>query len=1133
MSEDKNKPREFGLTNLSLKNSTSVIILAFLVSIMGITAYNTIPKESFPEIVLPTIYIGTVYPGNSPIDMENLVSRPIEKELKNITGVKKVESTSVQDYSTIIVEFNPDVEIPKALQDVKDAVDRAKSDLPTDLDQEPNIFEVNFSDFPFMFVNIAGDFKEETLKEYAEYLQDEFEKVKEVNEANIRGLQEKEVLISADIQAMTANEVSFNDIQNAVSQENVSMSAGDLLTDNFRRSIRIIGEFDDPSQIENIIVKREKGKSTYLRDIATVNFTYKEPESFARMNKKPVLTIEVKKRSGENLLDAADQIKEIIDKAKADHFPENLEITLTNDQSNRTRSMVSNLENSIISGVILVVLVLLFFMGLRNALFVGIAIPLSMFISFIVLSFMGFTLNMMVLFSLILALGLLVDNGIVVVENVYRLMEEGKDPITAAKQGVGEVAMPIISSTLTTLAAFFPLVFWDSMIGEFMKFLPITLIIVLSSSLFVALVINPVFTKVLMKVQTEDDKKINKKALAIALGITLLGLLIKFTEYKTLGGFFFFLGGIGVINVLILQPVSIRFQESFLPFLEKKYEALLHFALKGYRPYLFFIGTIFLLFFSIGSTFTSGLKILFFPESEPQYINVYAQFPVGTDILYTDSVARDMENHVIETIKPYAKIIEAVITNVGTGTSDPNEGPQQGSTPNKARINISFLEYEFRHGISTNLILEEIRKSLTNYAGVQITVEKNSTGPPTGKPINIEISGEDIEELIHQSDALINEIKRADIPGIEELKTDIEAQKPQMLVHIDREKARKFGLSTVTVANSLRTALFGAEISKYKEGEDDYPINIRLSDKYRYNIENLINQQVTFRDQATGRLYQIPISSVATIEYSSTFGSIKRKDLDRVITVFSNVEEGYNPNEIVGEIKSLLADYEMPDGYEFKFTGEQEEQAESQAFLGRAMMIAVFLIFLILVSQFNSLVKPFIIVGSIVFSTIGVFLGLNIVGGDFVVIMTGIGIISLAGIVVNNAIVLIDYTDLIREKKKEELGLSEKERLTPTEFINTLVSAGKTRLRPVLLTAITTVLGLIPLAMGINIDFAGLLADFEPNFYSGGDNADFWGPMAWTVINGLSFATFLTLVIVPVMYYLTDRVAYLINNRSK
>lgn len=1130
--EEPKTKREFGLTNLSLKNRTSVFLLAIIVAFIGGSTYVSVPKESFPEIVLPTIYVGTVYPGNSPIDMENLVTRPIEKELKNISGVKKITSTSIQDFSTIIVEFNPDVEVPEALTDVKDAVDQSKKDLPSDLDQDPNIFEMNFSDFPFMFVNMAGDYKQEQLKVYAEYLQDEFEKLKEVSEANIRGLNEKEVAIRADIQAMSANEVSFGDIMNAVGGENVSMSAGDILNNSFRRSVRILGEFDNAAEMENIVVKKENGKATYLRDLAEVEFTYKEPESFARMNGLPVLTLELKKKSGENLLDAADKIKEILDKAKDGPIPDDVELSITNDQSKFTRSMVNNLQNSIFAGVILVVLVLLFFMGVRNALFVGLAIPLSMCISFMILGAMGFTLNMMVLFSLILALGLLVDNGIVVVENIFRLMQEGKSALQAAKEGVGEVALPIISSTATTLAAFFPLVFWDSMIGEFMKFLPITLIVVLASSLFVALVFNPVFTSILMRIDDGSEDTGNKKDLIISLVVLGLGILFRLGDVKFLGGLAITLGGLGVLNIYALKPSSRWFQNVVLPWLENVYEGILSFALRGRMPYAFFGGTIALLILTFMLLGIAAPKVLFFPEQDPQYINVYAQFPVGTDIKYTDSVARAMEDRVLETIEPYSHITEATVTNVGVGTSDPNEGPQQGSTPHKARINVSFLEYQFREGISTSQIMDEIRQNLTDFPGVQISVAQNAVGPPVGPPINIEVTGEDIEGLLNVTNDLLSHVKRSGVDGIEELKIDIEAQKPQMLVNIDREKARLYGLSTSSISNALRTALFGSEISKFKVGEDDYEINLRVQDKYRYNIANLINQDITFRDASNGRLYQIPISSVADVQYGSTYGSIRRKDLDRVISIFSNVEEGYNANEIVNELKDYLSDYEMPEGYSFKFTGEQEEQAESAEFLSNAMLIAVFLIFLIMVSQFNSLTKPFIILASIIFSTIGVFLGIIFTGSDFVVIMTGIGVISLAGIVVNNAIVLIDYTDLIRERRRKELGLGPDERLSPSEFVKVLVQAGKTRLRPVLLTAITTVLGLVPLASGLNIDFYGLLTVLDPDLYMGGDNADFWGPMAWAVIYGLSFSTFLTLVVVPVMYTITDRMGYRLVNRK-
>ncbi|RPA67816.1 efflux RND transporter permease subunit [Cyclobacteriaceae bacterium YHN15] len=1119
--------REFGLSSLSVDNQISVVILVLIITVLGLLAYRTMPKESFPEIVIPTVYVGTAYPGNSPVDMENLITRPIEKELKSINNVKSIKSTSVQDFSSIVVEFNPGVEISKAIQDVKDAVDKSKSELPTDLDQDPDVIEINTSDFPIMNINLSGNYTEEELKKYGEFLEDEIEKLPEISKAELRGTIEREIRIDADIYKMEAMGVSFGDISDAVSQENVTISGGNILAGEFRRALRITGEFKDPSELNDIIIKTENNKIVYLSDVAEVTDTYKERESYARSNKLPVVTVNVVKRSGENLLDASDKIKEIIQKAKAERFPADLEISVTNDQSTRTRSQVSDLENSIIFGVILVVLVLMFFLGFRNALFVGIAIPLSMFISFLILNFFGITLNLMVLFALILALGMLVDNGIVVVENIYRLMQEGKSAIRAAKEGVGEVAWPIITSTATTLAAFLPLAFWDDIIGEFMKYLPITLIIVLSSSLFVALVVNPVLTSLYMKIQDFDVVKPKKKPLMVALVFTVMAIISYLAGSLTFGNLFLIVALLTIFNVFVLRGAIRWFQNVFLIYLEDLYEKTLKFALRGINPYLFLGGTFLLLILSLALLGIRAPKILFFPDNQPALVNVFIENPIGTDTEATNNFMIEMEDELLELLEPYQNIVEAVITQVGQGTGDQSEGPSIANTPHKAKITISFVEYQYRKGVNTNTIMEEIRDLVEKYPGVLITVSKQLNGPPVGKAVNIEVSGEDYVKLIDYVADFREYLAAANIPGIEELKSDLELGSPEVLLKIDREKARRFGLSTSSIANDLRTALFGFEVSKFKEGEDDFPIQLRLKDEYRYDLASLINKKINFRDKL-GNKKEVPISAVAELEYGSTYGSVKRKDLNKVISIFSNVTDGYNATEINNQLKDLVAQYDVPEGITVKFTGEQEEQAKSQAFLMRALFIAVSVIFLIIVAQFNSVTTPFIIMASVVLSTIGVFLGLVIFNMDFVVIMTGIGIISLAGVVVNNAIVLIDYTNLVRERKREELNTPEGEFLPFSELLNSIILGGKTRLRPVLLTAITTVLGLIPLAIGMNINFGTLLSSFDPQFFVGGDNADFWGPMAWTVIFGLTFATFLTLVIVPVMYLLADKLNMLI-----
>lgn len=1130
--EQNSKTRNFGLTNLALNNRISVYILTILLAITGVYSYNTMPKEAFPEVVIPTIFVGTPYPGNSPADIENLITRPIEKEIQGIEGIKEIRSTSQQDFSSIVVEFNTDVDISAALQDVKDAVDEAEAELPDDIPQSPNVRELDFSDMPIMTVNISGDFKQKALKSYSEYLKDRIEEIKQISQVNLTGDLERQININANLFEMEAAGVTFRDIEQAVQRENVSVSTGDVKNRGFTRSMRIIAEFDKISEIRNLIVKKADGKTVQLSDVARVSDAFEDRESYSRTNQQPVISLQVIKRSGENLLAASRNIKEVIKKAEKTRFPKDLSITITNDNSRYTKNQVSNLENSIISGVILVTLTLLFFMGLRNAMFVGLAIPLSMFIAFLALFSAGVTLNLVVLFSLILALGLLVDNGIVVVENIFRLMQEGYSGLQAARQGAGEVAIPIIASTATTLAAFFPLVFWQGTTGEFMKYLPITLIIVLASSLFVALVINPVITSGFMRANTDKEKPNTRKFtvyslvyIAISISFYLIDGTIGGVSLNFFGGLFLVLAFITLLNIFALTPSSQWFQKRFLPWLEKNYEKLVSFAIRGKKPYVFFGATVLGLVASIGLFMAKTPKVLFFPNNQPDNIFVYTETPVGSSLETTDSVTKKVAKEVYEVLEPYQAIVESVKTNVGKGAQSPQESFQGGgqATPNRSRITIAFVEYSKRNGVNTINILKKIRKAVSDIPGPTITVEKNTMGPPVGEPISIEVSGEKMEKLISLTKDIQNTIEESDIKGIEDLKKNLVTQKPQLVVNIDRSKAQRLGLSTRRIASELRTAVFGKEIDEFQQGEDEYEIRLRLAQKFRNNVSTLMNHTIAVQ-QGTN-LKQVPISAIANVSYSNTYGSIERKDLKRVITLSSNVKEGYTSNAIVNQIKELLADYPMPPGYEYQFTGQQEKQAKSSNFLMRAMFIAVFTILLILVSQFNSLLKPVIILFSVLFSTIGVFLGLIIFNMKFVVVMTGIGIISLAGIVVNNAIVLLDYIDLTRQRRKQALELDQEAVLPLEEYRQAVTYAGKIRLRPVLLTALTTVLGLIPLAIGLNIDFYGLLAHFRPDVYWGGNNALFWGPMAWTVIMGLIFATFLTLVIVPVMYVITQRVA--------
>lgn len=1113
--------RKFRPTVAALKNQNTIFVLTVFLFFAGLISYNSMQRELFPEIVVPYIMVSTPYPGNSPLDIENLITRPIEKELKDLNGVKRLSSASYQDMSLILVEFETDVEVQKALQDTKDQVDKAKSELPEDLETDPITEDIDFSEFPVLNINLSGDYSIYELKKYAEELQEEFESLREVREADIKGVDEREIKVHVDPWKLENADLEFNDIEYALMSENVTIGAGEVIVDGTRRSVRTEADYKNMDEIRNTIVKSEGGKVVYLKDVARVIDGFEERSSISRLNKEPVVTLSIVKKSGENLLDATDKIFSIIDRKQASQsLPSDLKVTITDDQSVYIRDQISNLENSIIMGMLFVMVVLYLFMGLRNALFTGLAIPMSMFISFLILGELGYTINTMILFGLLMALGMLVDNAIVAVENTYRHFEEGYPRFKAVQKGVSEIAMPIISSTATTLAAFFPLLFWPGIMGEFMQYLPITLIVVLASSLFVALILNPVFALQFMKHEKAANVRGNHRRLLLICGSMAFVGLISYLAGSILWGNLLVLPLLmTLLNIYVLKTGAYHFQHKLLPKLEYLYELTLQKALGRKTSKWLFGGMIVLLFFSVVFFGMTNPYVVFFPENEPKTVFITMELPLGTDIEKTNEISYEAEAMIDGVLEPYQHIVQSVGMNVGNGKGGFFESSR---SPNKALTTITFVDYQYRDGISTSSIMKELSDTLKTFTGAKFFVEKEENGPPVGKPINIEVSGDEFEELVDVASRIKRTIDNSYIEGIENLEMDINMNKPQMEISINRDKVRRMGLTTQMVAGALRTALYGNKVDTYKDGEDEYDIMLRLADRFRYNVSSLMNFKI--KVEKDGVSYHIPVSAVADYAYGSTYEDIKRKDNTRVITLSSNLIEGYNANQINTEIRKLLSGFEMPLGYRWEMTGEQEDQKETSDFLIKALLIAISLIAMILITQFNSAAKPAIILMTVVLSTIGVFMGLGTFGMDFVILMTGVGIVSLAGIVVNNGIVLIDYIDIVRKEKKMELELKENERLSRKDEIDCVIKAGKTRLRPVLLTAITTVLGLLPLATGMNFDFFGLFKELRPNIYFGGDNADFWGPMAWTIIFGLTTATFLTLVMVPVMYNLAIRV---------
>jgi multidrug efflux pump subunit AcrB len=796
---------------------------------------------------------------------------------------------------------------------------------------------------------------------------------------------------------------------------------------------------------------------------------------------------------------------------------------------------------------------LLFFLGLRNALFVGLAIPLSMFISFIILNAFGVTLNIMVLFSLILALGRLVDDGIVIVENIYRHMSNGEPAMAATRRAVGEVTLPIVAATTATVMVFVPLLFWPGLLGQFMKWMPITFMVALSASLFVALVVNPALSTQFMKVERENPNA--KKVFRLVGILAVIGTafatigVASHTPFVTgLGTLSILAAILGVLNLKVAVPGTRWFQDVFLPRLEARYERFLRYALNKHHPRTFLFGTFGLLVLAIVLLIVVPPKVEFFPVNEPKYVNVFIEAPIGTDIEKTDMITRRLEDQVkaIVNVPPYIEVkevqqpdgtvkrdtvnwlINSMITQVGNGTSDPAQGVSLANTPNKGRIQLNFVKFAERRGLKTNEVLLKLQSDLQGYPGVIVSVDKDAAGPPTGKPINIELTGEEIGPLLAEADSLKSFLDSKNVPGVEALRIDIDRAKPEMPIIIDRAKARRLNVSTYAVADAIRTALFGKEVSTFRiEGDDDdYKIMVRLQDDQRYDVGAIMNMNITFRDMLNGKIRQVPISAVAKEELSSTFSAIKRTDLKRVVTVSSNVIAGYNSNEVIEEIKEALTGYEKDERFGMAFTGQQEDQMKEMAFLGKAFLIAIFIVFLIIVWQFNSISWPMVILSTVLFSTIGVFLGLIVFRMDFIILMTMLGIISLIGVVVNNAIVLMDFAKLLFERQKEKRGLPETTELPTDVTREMLIVAGKTRLRPVLLTAVTAVLGLLPLAVGFNLNFGTLLTELNPHIHIGGDNVIFWGPLSWAVIYGLTFATFLTLIMVPVMLFIIAKIKH-------
>ncbi len=1022
------------LTNAAISRRSTVFFLMIVIIIVGLYSYATLPRESNPDITIPIILVQTTYEGAASEDVENLITIPLERKLKSLKDVKEIRSVSAEGASMVTVEYMPDVDIDDAMQKVRDKVDQAKGDLPDDLENDPAIFEINLSEFPIVKVAIAGDVNERVLKRIAEEFEDRFEEIPGVLGVDVTGVREREIRVEFDPDRMAAYKLSFTEILSLVQRENVNVPGGSIDLGRGKYMLRVLGEFTDPSDIDNLVLVVREGRPIYLKDVATIRDTFEDKTNVSRINGRSSVTLSIKKRTGENIIEVSDQVFALLDEART-VLPPSVEFTVTLNESKDIRRMVNELENNILTALVLVLAVLFLFLGVRSSFLVALAIPFSFLISFAILQAFGITLNMVVLFSLILALGMLVDNAIVIVENIHRHIEEGKDRVEAAKIAAAEVGWPIIASTITTLCAFGPMLFWPDIMGEFMSYLPKTLIIVLTSSLFVALVFNPVIATVAMRSAPKPRKKDREHTMLVLWYRKVLQLALRSWMSK-----------LAVVAIAVTM----------------------------------LIGT-------IGAYIASDPEVELFPETDPNRTFVQVEAPQGTNLDTTNGFALEVESIIKD-----ENDLKYVTAEVGV-SSDFGEGGDS----RKATVSVEFVERDERTE-SSAIVVNRIREMLRNITGADIRVEKERMGPPVGAPVEIEFIGSDVDilsEIVEEAKDLIS-----GVPGLVDVEDDLSRAKPEIAFHIDREKATLLGLSTIEISNTIKAAVNGWKIGDYREGEDEFDIIARLPEKNRRTIAQIENLLIP---TASGN--PVPLSSVATLEMRTGYGSIRHLDQKRLIRITGNTAER-SSIEVLKDVQTNMDRLELPAGYSINYAGDQEEQQRSSQFLIRAFLIAVFLIFLVLLTQFNSLSQSLIVISSVILSLMGVFIGLMVTGMPFGIIMTGIGVISLAGVVVNNAIVLIDYINLLRKE-----GM---------ELYDALITAGTVRFRPVMLTAITTILGLAPMAIGISFDFRSL------SLQVGGESAQWWGPMAVAVIFGLAVATLLTLIVVPVLYSITETFSF-------
>lgn len=1062
-----------GITEFSIKHFMAVLVMCAGILILGAASYLTMPRENFPDIEVPVITVTTLFTGANPTDVETSITIPLETELEGIEGLEEIRSVSSGELSLITLEFDPNIVMETALSRARDAVDKTRSELPSGIDN-PVVEEFSFAgDVPVVVLNLVGSERValSQLYELAENIEDKLERLPGVLDVELKGGREREILVEVDPERLRFYNLTLEQVQRVLITSNRNISAGVSEGATTRIVMRAPGEFQTPAQIFNLAVGTTgSGTPIYMRDLAMVRYSFEDEKSRARhyeftsrdgedsvdhyVEPQKSVSIEIMKRTGKNLLKLTDAVKETIDQLGLSN---EVNVITSLDTSKDVRTLISDLQNNIGTALILVLLVIFVGLGARNAFLVALAIPFSMFISMICLSMFGFTLNMMVLYSLILALGMLVDNAIVIVENIYRHYSMGLSRPQAALTGTREVAWPVITSTATTVGAFFPLIFWPGVMGEFMGFLPKTVIIVLLSSLFVALVINPTLCSLFMKRkkthETSPDQDSERPAYR---AVVLYGRFLEF---------------------------------------------LLH------RPYWTVSTAAVLLVFVISLYAVFGAGTEFFPTLDPNSVICSIDPPEGASLEESDRLSRELENRIFG--KPGSGFAHPVrnlkFASVTIGLSEGGGfGEEEAGS---VRTRIQFVDRDYRSE-STAGTVSEIRDRIDgrNREGVLVTyplygaeydVIKPQEGPPTGKPVSIDIFGENLNlmtDVIHEMKRLMLETE-----GIAKPTDNAATAQPTLEWYIDRARAGMFGLDQATVATFLQLAVGGVRSGTFGHGDEEQDILFRLPEWYRSTTGHLENVTIP-----TPRGGSVPITSVTEAKLVPGPVSINHYNRMRVLNAGAEVQPWIRADaDVRAGFQEKVKEYSFPPGITYSFGGAAEEQEKSTAFLWKAFFIAVFIISMVLVIQFNSILVPAIVMASVILSLIGVFSGLLIFDMPFGIIMSGIGVISLAGVVVNNAIVLLDAIRQLQNKGYR--------------IYDAIVTAGMIRFRPVLLTAITTMLGLAPMALKINIDFLNLSYQYNT------DSSQYWQSMAVVIIFGLFLATLLTLGVVPVLYILYDR----------